>query len=50
MRDVKVSLCYSRASNSPALRGSLPPGHYFSRSPAKHVTSPASMEKITPSM
>ena len=29
-----------RASNSPALRGSLPPGHYFSRSPGKHVKSP----------
>ena len=34
-----------RASNSPALRGSLPPGPYFSRSPAKHVKSPASMKK-----
>ena len=49
----------TRASNSPALRGSLPPGHYFSRSPrqackishmneknpAKHVKSPASVGK-----
>ena len=34
-----------RASNSPALRGSLPPGHYFSRSPGKHVKSPTSMKK-----
>ena len=34
-----------RASNSPALRGSLPPGHYFSRSPAKHIKSPTSMKK-----
>ena len=34
-----------RASNSPALRGSLPPGHYFSRSPAKHVKSSPSMGK-----
>ena len=33
-----------RAANSPTLRGSLPPGHYFSRSPAKHVKSPASMK------
>ena len=39
-----------RASNSPALRGSLPPGHYFSRSPGKHVESPTSMKKIPPSM
>ena len=53
-------LCYSalilsllhvcRASNSPALRGSLPPGHHFSRSPGKHVKSPTSMKKIPPSM
>ena len=40
----------SRASNSPALRGSLPPGHYFSRSPGKHVKSPTWMKKIPPSM
>ena len=33
-----------RASNSPALRGSVPPGHYFSRSPVKHVKSPASVK------
>ena len=39
-----------RASNSPAMRGSLPPGHYFSRSPAKHVKSPALMKTIPPSM
>ena len=25
---------------------SLPPGHYFSRFPAEHVKSPASMKKI----
>ena len=37
--------CLTRASNSPALRGSLPPGHYFSRSPGKHVKSPASVGK-----
>ena len=42
---------YIRASNSPALRGSLPPGYYFSRSPgkhvpAKHVKSPALLGKI----
>ena len=36
---------FIRASNSPALRGSLPPGHYFSRSPGKHVKSPTSMKK-----
>ena len=36
---------YIRASNSPALRGSVPPGrHYFSHSPAKHVKSHASMK------
>ena len=33
-----------RASNSPALRGSLPPGLYFSRSLVKHVKYPASMK------
>ena len=36
-----------RASNSPALRGSLLPGHYFSRSPAKRVKSPASIKNST---
>ena len=36
---------FGRASNSPALRGSLPPGPYFSRSAAKRVKSPASMKK-----
>ena len=29
-----------RAANSPTLRGSLPPGYYFSRSPDTHVKSP----------
>ena len=37
---------YHRASNSPALRGSLPP--IFSCSPAKHLKSPSSMKKIPP--
>ena len=40
----------SRAVNSHTLSVSLTPGHYFSRSYAKHVKSPSWMQNIPPNM